>query len=391
MKSSLRVAMIIQAYHPHVGGAERQLAALAPLLAALSVEVHVVTRRYPGLAPFERINGVPVHRLPIPGPKATASLSFTLTAMPLLRRLQPDVIHAHELLSPTTTAVLAKRLFNVPVVAKVLRGGELGDIAKLKSRRSGDRRIALFRRHVDAFITISHEIDEELADIGIPLSKRPFIPNGVDVARFSPVGIAEKQALRAKLNLPVGPIAIFTGRLAAEKRVNQLVAMWTAVRAAQPAATLLILGTGEQEALLKRQAGEGVQFLGRVDDVVPYLQAADLFILPSATEGLSNALLEAMAAGLPAIATHVGGAPDVIDHGRNGWLIPPDEPAMLQEATITLLGDDAARRRSMGESARAKVMQRYALSTTANGLYDLYQAVMAKRPLPAPEWQGDSA
>ncbi len=390
MRSSLRVAMIIQAYHPHVGGAERQLAALAPLLADRGVEAHILTRRYPGLKGFEMVAGMPVHRLPIPGSKVTASLSFTLAALPLLRRLRPDVIHAHELLSPATTAVVAKRLFGIPVVAKVLRGGELGDIAKLKSRRSGARRLTAFRRHVDAFITISREIDNELAEMGIPPQKRPFIPNGVNVDRFKPVSQAKKQGLRDQLGLPAGPIAIFTGRLAAEKRVDQLIDRWTAVRAAHPAAALLILGTGEQEPLLRKRAGDGVHFLGRVEDVVPYLQAADLFVLPSATEGLSNALLEAMAVGLTAVATNVGGAPDVIAHGRNGWLIAPDQPEALQAALVSLLGD-AARRTQMGELARAKVARQYALAAVAENLHGLYEAVAAKRPFLANKWQGGTA
>jgi hypothetical protein len=120
--------MIIQAYYPHVGGAEQQLMALVPLLQARGVEINILTRRYPGLNSFEIIGGAPVHRLPIPGPKAVASTIFTLSALPLLARLRPHLIHAHELLSPTTTAVAAKRLFGIPVVAKVLRGGTLGDI-----------------------------------------------------------------------------------------------------------------------------------------------------------------------------------------------------------------------------------------------------------------------
>jgi glycosyltransferase involved in cell wall biosynthesis len=160
--------MIIQAYHPHVGGAERQLMALVPLLQARGVEINILTRRYPGLKPFEMIGGAPVHRLPIPGPKPVASTAFTLAALPLLARLRPHVIHAHELLSPTTTAVAAKRLYNTPVVAKVLRGGVLGDIDKLQKKPLGQRRLATFRRQVDAFITISQEIDDELAALGVP-------------------------------------------------------------------------------------------------------------------------------------------------------------------------------------------------------------------------------
>ena len=117
MTHPLRVAMLINGYHPRVGGAERQVGALAPLLQKQGVKVHILTRRYYGFAPFERVDGVPVHRLPIPRPKPLASFFFTLSGLVLLRKLRPDVIHAHDMYSCTTTAVamtVAKATPNTP-------------------------------------------------------------------------------------------------------------------------------------------------------------------------------------------------------------------------------------------------------------------------------------
>ena len=375
MNETIRIAMIIQSYHPIIGGAERQLASLSPLLADQGVEVHILTRRYTGLTAFEVIRDVPVYRLPIPKPKPLASLTFTLTALPILQRLQPHVIHAHELLSPTTTAVAAKRLLNVPIVAKVLRGGTLGDLAKLQSKLFSTPRIAALCRHVDAFISVSHEIDSELEAIGISSARRRFVPNGVDTIRFTPIGPQAKQTLRATLDLPEGPITLFTGRLSAEKQLDRLLAIWPSVRAVHSDALLLLVGTGEEEQALRLAAGEGVRFIGNVDDVVPYLQAADLFVLPSATEGLSNALLEALAAGLPAIATAVGGAPDVIDHGNNGWLIPPDDLHLLRDAVLRLLGD-ASLSAQLCHHGRERVERDYALPVVAQRLRALYDELL---------------
>jgi glycosyltransferase involved in cell wall biosynthesis len=364
--------MIIQGYYPLVGGAERILAATTPLLCAQRVEVHILTRRYPGLAPFEMIQGVPVHRLPIPGPKAMASLTFTLFALPLLRRLRPDIIHAHELFSPTTTAVAAKQLLGTPVVATAHRSGFIGDVQRLKRKAFGEQRLAYFRTHVDRFVVISQEIDRELAGVGVPPEHRCFIPNGVDTKRFRPLSFEEKRSLRNSLGLPEDAlITIFTGRLAPEKRVDQLLTIWPAVRSMHPKALLLLLGTGSEEAALRRAAGVGVQFAGRVEEVAPYLQAADLFVLPSAAEGLSVALLEALAAGLPVVATAVGGAPDVIEHNKHGWLIPPDDSTALQEAVLTLL-HDPARRSDLGQQARERMTQEYALPIIAEQLRALY-------------------
>ncbi len=375
MNEKIRVAMLIQGYYPCLGGAERQLAALAPLLQARGIEVYVLTRRYRGLASFEMIDGVPVYRLPVPGPKPLASVTFTSAAVRLLRQLQPHVIHAYSLFSPATTAVAAHFLFGTPVAVKVLRGGSLGDVRRLKQKLFGAQRLSLFRKYVQAFTTISHEIDTELAEVDVPSERRPFIPNGVDTTRFFPVAPEEKGALRTTLRLSDGPTVLFVGRLAAEKRVDQLLSIWPAIRAAEPEALLCLLGTGAAEDRLRRDAPEGVRFAGGVDDVVPYLQAADLFVLPSVTEGLSNALLEALAAGLPTVATIVGGTTDVITHDDNGYLVPPGHPAALQEAILLLL-HDANRRAQFARRGRVRIMRDYALPLTAERLCILYRQLL---------------
>ncbi len=378
--SGLRVAMIIQGYAPRLGGAERQLQALAPLLVERGVEVHVLTRLYPGLQAYEEIDGIPVHRLPAPGPKASAALIFSMAALRLLKRLQPQVIHAHELLSPTSTALLARRLWGTPVVAKVLRGGYLGDIGKLKRKPFGQQRLHSLRDGVDMFIAISQEIDAELAEIGVPPERRCFQPNGVDRARFHPLPGAEKEALRARLELGAGSVVIYTGRLAAEKRLDLLLAAWPEVRRAHPNALLLLLGSGEMEETLRQQAGAGVCLNGHVQDVAPYLQAADLFVLPSDVEGFSNALLEALACGLPAVATGVGGAPDIIQQAQNGWLIPPGDLFALQGALLQLLADPVLRSK-MGAQASLSV-ESYALPAVADRLVEIYTH-FAEQKLPS--------
>ena len=127
-----RVAMVIQRYLPHVGGAERQLQQLAPRLKDLGFELHILTRHENGLKRFEVIDGVPVHRLPASGPKAWAAATFTLAALWSLLRLRPDVIHAHEILTPASIALYGRSLLHRPILVKILRGGVRGDIYKLK-------------------------------------------------------------------------------------------------------------------------------------------------------------------------------------------------------------------------------------------------------------------
>lgn len=373
----IRVAMLIQGYYPAVGGAERQLAALAPRLQELGVRVHVLTRRMPGLESFEIVDGVPVHRLPCGGPKAIKSLTYTMSALAFLRRLRPDLIHVHDLYSPATTALAAKWLFGTPVVAKIPRGGPLGDLARLRSRRLGARRIAWLRRQVDRFVVISREIESELEGIGVPGARRILIPNGVDTAHFAPVAAEQRSALRRHLDLPETPIVVYTGRLAPEKRLEDLVAIWPEVRARHPAAQLLLIGSGDQRAALARVAGEGVRFVGPVLDVAPYLQAADLFVLPSSAEGLSNSLLEAMSTALPCVATAVGGGPELLDGGEAGRLVPPGDTAALGRAVLSLL-DEPARRSALGRRARERIETHYSLSAVAERFPELYRDLVMK-------------
>jgi glycosyltransferase involved in cell wall biosynthesis len=374
----MHVAMIIQSYHPRIGGAERIVADLAGWLTSRGDEVNVVTRRYPGMARFDVVNGVPVHRLPVPGPRAMAALTFTMAALPLLLQLRPNILHAHELLSPTTTAIAAKRVLRVPIVATAHRSGPPGDVQMVRSVAFSGARFALMRKHVDAFIMISQDIFTELTQVGISQARCHFIPNGVDTGRFAPVMAQEKPALRAKLGLSEkAPVAVYAGRLMPEKRVDNLVAIWPAVRVAYPEAELVVMGTGPEEARLRQAAGEGVRFAGRIDDVVPYLQAADLFVLPSAAEGLSVALLEALSVGLPVVITSVGGARDVVTHGDNGWLVPPDDLPALQQAVCTLLGD-VALRVGLGCRGRERVIARFSLPAVSQQTSNLYATLLTQ-------------
>jgi glycosyltransferase involved in cell wall biosynthesis len=381
----MRVVMVILEYAPITGGAQRQIAALAPPMMRRGVEIHVLTRRRAGLAAEEMLDGVRVHRLPAPGPKAIASLVFTAAALFRLMKLRPDVVHAYSLFSPTTIAVLARRLFGVPVIVKVLRGGQGGDVARLRQKTLSTRRIAALRGGVDRFVSISREIGDELAGLDIDPARTVAIPNGVDVSRFRPADGAERDALRDRLALPAGPVLIYVGRLVAEKRVDRLITAFCAVRDAHPDATLVIAGAGADEPALRAQAGAGVRFLGDVDDVAPWLRAADLFVLPSEAEGLSNALLEAMATGLAVVATRVGGAADVVEDGRSGRLVAVDDAAALVAALLDLVGSDAAgTRAAFGRAARAKVTLDHALDAVALRLTDLYREIHRVRPLDGP-------
>ena len=375
---TLKVAMIIQGYHPKIGGAENQLKSLVPYLNRANCEIFVITRRSDGLGRYEQIENARVHRVRVRGPKAAASAFFTLGALKRIRQIKPDVIHAHELLSPATVAVAAKRIWGVPVVAKVLGGGVAGDIAKLKRKAIGWKRIREYSQNVDAFITVSKEIDGELGSVGVPSSKRTYIPNGVDCERFHPVSAAEKVELRKQLKIDGGPVFIYTGRLAAEKKLDQLLKIWPEVIQKSKDARLLIVGNGEEEQRLVSLSGAGCVMVGSVDNVVPYLQASDVFVLPSEREGLSNSLLEAMACGLAVVSTDAGAARELIQHGVNWHVVPIGDLDSLTAALLQML-ESSDIREDFGRRARSVVTSRYSITATARTLRVLYDTVIKRK------------
>jgi glycosyltransferase involved in cell wall biosynthesis len=371
-QSPLRVAMLIQRFSPFHGGAERQVEAVAASLQARDVQVCIITRRYPGLKSEEIIHGVPVFRMPIPGPKAAASLSYSLSALPVIHRWKPDVLHAHELLSPATTAVAAKSLFGMPVVATIHLGTDQGELAKLRRKFLGPQRLQLFRSRVDAFIAITHEIEDQLVKSRIPSNRCVYIPNGVDTELFQPVLQERKQEVRRRWNLPDGPLAIFVGRLVEVKRAGNLVDAWPQVRARIPKANLLVLGEGPMRGEWERRAGEGVRFLGDTADVAPFLQAADLFILPSVAEGLSVAILEAMACGLPILASDIPGNRECVEHQTTGWLTPIDDKPSLTGAILHIFMDPDLSGR-MGRLGRERVLRDFSLRNAVDRQLQVYQ------------------
>jgi glycosyltransferase involved in cell wall biosynthesis len=363
-RSRLLVAMVIQNYVPALGGAERQLASVAPLLARRCIEPVVITRRCSGRPRHDHIDGIRVLRIPTFGPKPVRAAMFIAGGLYHLARLRPDVVHAFDTLSPSTIALIHKRRCGTPVAVKILRSGPLGDLDRLARAPGGGSRRRRLLDEVDVFVAISTDIEHELDDLGVEPERRAFVPNGVDTKRFSP-------PRRRPRNRQGGPIVVATGRLAPEKRLVALAERWP--RAFHEfGARLLLIGDGAQRSLLEGR--DGVELCGRVDDVAAALRRADVYVSASAAEGLSNSLLEAMSSGLPCVVTDVGGVRDVITTDEQGVVVPPDDLDRLVDEVIRLLADPD-RRRTMGVAARSTVSEGWALATTAERLVATYRGL----------------
>lgn len=372
----MHIVMISHGYKPRIGGAERQLATIAPLLKTQGLDITILTRKLNGTASYEEIDGIPVYRLPSPGNKPLASLAFTISALKLIRRLKPDIVHAHELISPATTGLMAHFLNQVPLVFTLHLSGPDGDIHRMQRKFLGSFRLDLFRKNATVFVVISKEIDEELASLGVLPAQRVFIPNGVDTNQFSDTSQSIKNSQRARLGIESDVLlAVYIGRLVHVKRVDLLLSAWPFVRKRFPKAELMIIGSGPLEEYFKKQNISGIHFLGSQPDVSPFLRAADLFILPSDAEGLPVALLEAMSSKIACIATSVGGVPDVVEHKKNGWLIPPNDLQSLQSAIVNLFEDGDLRSR-MGFNGRQQIIENYSADQMASKLKNLYQQII---------------
>ncbi len=380
----LRVAMLTALFPPSVGGIQSHTLRLGQKLVERGVEVHVVTRCGPGLPVFERMVGVRVHRVGVSAATGAAgSLAFMAEALRAVVRLRRhfDVLHAHQLLSPSTVGLAAAALTGLPLIVNPHACGDIGDVRVLSATRLGRLRLAAVMRGADAFVAVSGAIRDELLAAGAPPQAVWSIVNGVDTDRFAPVTPRERLVLRRSLRLGEEPLVVYTGRLAREKGVDVLVAAWPLLLARVPGARLCLLGDGPEEARLREQASAlgveaSVAFLGGVPDVAPRLRAADAAVLPSRTEGMPVALIEAMSCGLPVVATAVGGSAEVLRDGTTGRLVPPDSPAALAEALAEALLEPAASAR--GRAARADVLARFAMDLVADRFLALYRTLACR-------------
>jgi len=379
-----RVLMVI-AFLDHRGGVQRQATRLARALAARGVVVEFLTAspRARGAAEGEAMGGVRVCRLPFAHGVPLGTLKFRFLNRRLSRWMRAhageyDIVHVHQALWPAYAAARTAQEAGKPCLVKVGNTGERFDLRVLRRSRWGGRAMAEFcREHVTRFVATSRRMEAELRAFGVRAGRIVRIPNGV---ALPPGGPRPDEAARRAVGAPAeGPLFLHVGALARHKRpLLALEAFATAART-HPGARLWFLGEGPLEGRIKRairRSGWGgrIRCCGSVADVSPYLRAADGFVSASVAEGMSNALLEAMAHGLACVATRISGAEDLIRDGENGRLVPPDDLSALAGALEPLLGDGDLRRR-LGAAARRTIREGYRIESVAERYLDLYRRV----------------
>ena len=363
----LSVVMLSAGFSPTVGGSEKQALELSRALRARGVDVRVLTRRLPGLAAQEDVQGVPVERLWCAGRGLLNSLTFLGSAglWLCLRTSRYSVVHAHLAGSPALAAALAGRLLGKRVFIKLGGGRGIGELAASTRTWGGAAKLRLFSWLKPQFVAVTRDLADECAEIlgGVPVRVQP---NGVDTQRYLPADAERKAALRRKLGWPEGPGFLYVGRFAPEKRLDLFLRAWCRVAGAGFAA---FVGEGPEGARLE---GLAAQFgpAGRIFVLPPMKEiqeayaAADVFVLPSVSEGLSNSLLEAMASGLAVLGSRVGGTAEVIAEGVTGLLFrAPDEAELEEKLKLLLTVPGLAAR--LGAAARAAAVERFSIERVA--------------------------
>jgi len=372
--------MVIPLFPPAVGGAENQASLLARQLGHMGVEVTVLTRKLEDTQIEESIGpNSRVLRLP-----AVSSGQFLWRLMRYLGRRANgcDVLHFHTLDSPLLAALVPRLLHRRPVVAKVTRSGPCGPIDVLAGGR-GLRRLRwlLLRRSVDRFVAVNEESRSELESAGVDWSRIASIPNGVDVsATTSPS--ENRVGLRRELRLPPDAfIGTCVGRLIPRKRFEWAVEAWKQLVSEDPRPrVLLILGDGPERGRLESKAAtlrdRGlVRFMGQVsrETVIKLLSGSDCFVLPSESEGLSNALLEAMAAGAVPVVTRIRANLGIVSDRENGIVF--DRRGELAPA-LAWLEDHPESLSRLSKQARETINSRFSIDCVGARYLQLYQSLM---------------
>lgn len=362
------------------GGLERIVVALVREGLRLGQEVSVVCLESRGAlaADVESLNVPLVCLNKQPGLK----LRLLPHLVHVLRELRPDVLHTHQ-----TGALFysgpAARWASVPVVVHTEHGNHFRHPESNFMARLRKSCLWWFAgRHAARFFCVTKDIAAELAPRRlIPQHKLEFLPNGIDASTFAePI---DREAMRRSLGFPSNaPVIGTVGRLDEIKQQDVLIRAFAGVRKEYPSARLLVVGDGPMRDSLQQLANElnlngMVHFAGYQPQPERYLHAMDVFALTSRIEGMPLAILEAWGAGLPVVASAVGGIPDLIEHGCNGLLFPGGDEARLA-ALICELIREPEQAHSLGEAGRQAVMTRYNVQRMACDYQDHYRRLLGR-------------
>lgn len=361
----LKVMRVIT-YLPMGGVERRMIATLSGLDKERFEPLVVCTKERGDLAGQMEAAGIPVHLCRLSsrlGPWGLGRLAR------LMKRERVDIVHTH-MYASNVSGTLAAAWAGVPVI--------IGHIHNVDTWETGRQLFMdrLVSRWQDRIICVSNQVRDNYAGItGINSGKIRTIYNGVEVEKFQ--GPFDREAKRKELGLEPQDKAVgLVARMVPQKAPEDLLLAAPAIVKAIPRMKFLFIGDGDLEASLKQKARElglesAVKVLGRRNDIPELLAALDLSVLTSLKEGFSNTVIESMAAGLPMVATDVGGNAEAVAHGRSGFIVPPKDINAIADAIIKVLKDDNLAK-SMGQEARRRAVELFSLQKMIKDVEELY-------------------
>jgi glycosyltransferase involved in cell wall biosynthesis len=362
-----------------VGGSQTHLLQVFRLLdrARFAPMLYCLTGKG-ALLDASRDTGTPVFDGGVAGGfKSSRMLSAVIRLARFMRRERVDVVHNY-LLRANVVGTLAARLARVPVVLCSKRGCHKRYGMELAGAR-------LSNWLADRVTANSNAVREFIhANEGCPIEKMVVIPSGIDTDRFQPLAPGD---YKRRLGLdPKRPVVGSVTRMRVRKGVEEFFRAMIAVRERRPDVQTVVAGDMELDAEMRalvRDSGlePHLWLLGRRSDIPEVLSAFDVFVLSSHGEGMSNAILEAMAMERPVVATGVGGTNEVVCHGQSGRLVPARDPLALASAITDVLGTPG-RWAAMGQLGRRIVVEQFSARSMVRQMEDLYASVLRERGVP---------
>jgi glycosyltransferase involved in cell wall biosynthesis len=375
-----RILMVISAYHPIIGGAERQAKKIAEGLVKTGCQVDVLTMRKNGLMHCEIINGVNVIRTGFLKRKILQySSMFGMYRFILRNHSNYDVVHIHQGLLASFAATLAAKKTGLPSIIKIGNSGYKFDLDLLRKKYwLGSWFVKSVIQNCTKFIAITPQIKDEMLKYGIEEDRIEYVPNGVKIPKV--IAKLEKRQQLGFVDDEV--IGVCVGRLMETKNHAFLLNLFASSNLEN--VKILLLGEGPLQSEINSIISDldllgKVELKGNVDNIEDYLQAADFFILPSKTEGLSNALIEAMVYQLPVLVSDIPGNRHVIgENNDSGFLCSLSKTQDWSRCLLEIVRDEKLRFK-IGRSAKNRVEDKFSLSTIITKYLILYDKLISKK------------
>ncbi len=302
----------------------------------------------------------------------------------LIRKLRPHILHTHTAKAGAVGRVAALLAGDArpPVVVHTFHGHVLrGYFDPLRTRafRQLERTLA---RSTTALVAVSPQVRDDLVELDVaPATRFAVVRLGIELDQRVASGTNGRGETRRVLGIGERPFTVgWIGRMTGIKRTDDVLLAFKALRDRGIDARLCLIGDGPDRDRVERHAHElGVMretlFLGYQEQVASFFSAFDVFILPSANEGTPVTAIEALAAGKPVVATRVGGIPDVVRDGEDGFLVASGDVEALADRLAQLATDDELRKR-MGDAARSRVRERYSVERLVDDVDRLYRSLL---------------